>query len=198
MQIKKWCELKRGVYRKRCETSTLCRRKWSIGRIILKRQKYCRKACPRATLCITNPAWTGLGLNPVLHINSLVIKCPRFSSRRKALCSLEHMKFDVFTVACWNVTLFSLVEKCRPNKGSLTHHFCVGSDLWQMLRAQGYQLDLLPYSEWYQKVKEAAGSVTEHSKILTSLLYLLDAFVVYVSLATTTHITCNHIVSNLM
>lgn len=91
---------------------------------------------------------------------------------------------------------FSVVEKCRPNKGSLTHHFCVGSDLWQMLQAQGYQLDLVPYNEWYQKVKEAAGSVTEHSKIFTSLLYLLDTLVVYVSLATT-HITCNRIVSNL-
>jgi hypothetical protein len=67
-----------------------------------------------------------------------------------------------------------------------------------MLQAQGYQLDLVPYSEWYRKVKEAAGSVTEHSKIFTSLLYLLDALVVYVSLATTTHITCNHIVGTLM
>jgi len=122
---------------------------------------------------------------------------PEVLFRRKALCSLEHVKFDVFTVACWNVTPFSLVEKCRPNKGSLTHLFYVGSDLWQMLQAQGYQLVLVPYSVWYQKVKEAAGSVTEHSKILTSLLYLLDTLVVYVSLATT-HITCNHIVSNLM
>ena len=93
--------------------------------------------------------------------------------------------------------LFSLIEKCRPNKWSLTHHFCVGSDLWQMLQAQGYQLDLVPYSEWYQKVKEAAGSVAEYSKTLTSLLYLLDALVMYVSLATT-HTTCNHIVSNCM
>jgi len=66
-----------------------------------------------------------------------------------------------------------------------------------MLQAQGYQLDLVPYSEWYQKVKEAAGNVTEPSKILTSLLYLLDALAVYVSLATT-HKTCNHIVSHLM
>jgi hypothetical protein len=54
-----------------------------------------------------------------------------------------------------------------------------------MLQAQGYQLDVVTYSEWYQKVKEAAGSTTEHSKILASLLYLLDALVVYVSFATT-------------
>jgi len=101
MQIKKWCEFKRDVYIKRCKTRTVCRRKWSIGGIILTRQKYYRKTCPRVTLCITNPAWTGLGLNRVLHINRLVIKCPMLSSRRKALCGLEHMKFDVFTVACW-------------------------------------------------------------------------------------------------
>ncbi|GFG29419.1 hypothetical protein Cfor_02620 [Coptotermes formosanus] len=51
-------------------------------------------------------------------------------------------------------------------------------DLWQMLRTQGYQLDLVPYSEWYQNVKEAAGSSMEHSDTLSSLLYLLDALAV--------------------
>ena len=71
--IKKWCKLKRSVYIKSCKTRTVCRRKWNIGGIILTRQKYCRKTCPRATLCTTNPIWTGLGLNPILHINRLVI-----------------------------------------------------------------------------------------------------------------------------
>ena len=151
----------------------------------------CRKTCPRATLCTTNSTWTDLGLNPILHTDRFMTDCPRFPSRRKVLCSLECVKFDVLTVACWNVTPFRLVDKSRPNKGSLMNHFCVVSDLWQMLQAQGYQLDLVTYSEWYQKVKEAAGSTMEHSKMLTSLLYLLDTLVVYVSLAIT-HITCNH------
>lgn len=60
-----------------------------------------------------------------------------------------------------------------------------------MLRTQGYQLDVVTYSEWYQKVKETAESSMEHSNTLTSLLYLLDVLVVYVSLSTA-HIMCNH------
>jgi hypothetical protein len=56
----------------------------------------------------------------------------------------------------------------------------VGSDLWQLLRTKGYQLNLVPYTDWYQKVKEAAASASEHSRPLTSLLYLLDA-VTYVA-----------------
>jgi hypothetical protein len=55
--------------------------------------------------------------------------------------------------------------------------FFVGSDLWHLLRSQGYQLDLVPYTDWYQKVKEAAGSTSEHSATLANLLYLLDAVV---------------------
>lgn len=53
----------------------------------------------------------------------------------------------------------------------------VVSDLWQLLKSLGYKLDLVSYTDWYQKVKEAARTTSEHSATLSNLLYLLDAVV---------------------
>jgi len=38
---------------------------------------------------------------------------------------------------------------------------------------------VVPYSDWYQKVKETVGSTSKHLT-LANLLYLLDALVMYV------------------
>ncbi|PNF30886.1 hypothetical protein B7P43_G06094 [Cryptotermes secundus] len=64
--------------------------------------------------------------------------------------------------------VFHIINPCTMN--------C--RDLWQLLRSQGYQLDLVPYADWYQKVKETARSTSEHSATLANLLYLLDALVI--------------------
>jgi hypothetical protein len=55
--------------------------------------------------------------------------------------------------------------------------FYVGSDLWPLLKSQGYQLQLVPYTDWYEKVKDTARSSGEHSATLANLLYLLDAVI---------------------
>jgi hypothetical protein len=56
--------------------------------------------------------------------------------------------------------------------------FYVASDLWQLLRSQGYQLDLVSYTEWYQNVKETAKTTSGHAATLSNLLYLLNTVVV--------------------
>ena len=94
----------KGVFTKKgCKTRTVCSRKWIIGGIILTKQKYCRKTCPRATLCTTNPTWTGLGLNSILHINRLLIKCLRFSSEEKrcAVWNMWNLMFSQWHAGMW-------------------------------------------------------------------------------------------------
>jgi hypothetical protein len=41
---------------------------------MLETQSTLRKTCPNATSFITNPAWTGMGLNPGLHGEKPVAK----------------------------------------------------------------------------------------------------------------------------
>ena len=55
--------------------------------------------------------------------------------------------------------------------------FVIGRLLWNLLQMKGYELQMMNYSEWYQKVK----SVAEKNEKLTNLLYLLDSLVKYVS-----------------
>lgn len=50
-------------------------------------------------------------------------------------------------------------------------------DLWQLLKSQGYQLYLVPYTDWYEKLKNASRSTSVHSATLSNLLYLLDSVV---------------------
>ncbi|XP_066999059.2 uncharacterized protein [Anabrus simplex] len=50
--------------------------------------------------------------------------------------------------------------------------------LWQLLRVHGYAVQVLPYKEWYNKVKQTAEENSEQSAgNLKALLYLLDTLV---------------------
>jgi hypothetical protein len=61
---------------------------------------------------------------------------------------------------------------------------------------QGYQLDLVPYTDWYQKVKEVAGMNSEHSMTLASLLYLLDAITYVAYSRSSMYITFSHFLTS--
>nr|CAD7396297.1 unnamed protein product [Timema poppensis] len=58
--------------------------------------------------------------------------------------------------------------------------YCVvHSDLWQLLRVQGFPVKIVPYQTWYSNVKTGAhsGEINRADNPLTSLLYMLDTLV---------------------
>ncbi|XP_049804567.1 uncharacterized protein LOC126248021 isoform X1 [Schistocerca nitens] len=49
--------------------------------------------------------------------------------------------------------------------------------MWQLLKVEGYNLEIVPYDEWYNIIKCGVQTGDDHSETLKALLYLLDSYV---------------------